>query len=238
MSNWFAFVVTLTLCVLWVRVVDMAAYGGWVESRLSRKILHITIGPLFVLCWILFDDSPEARWLAAFVPFAITLKTLLLGLGWIEDEASIRSMTRHGDRREILLGPLYYGAVFVGITLLFWKEKNPNGITALLLMCGGDGLGEVVGRRVVSPRLPWNRDKSVAGSVAVFLGGSILTALILKLYVALQIFPGPFHKYILPIIELAIVGTVVESLPIKDSDNLTLPIVSVLAGYFLFPTMN
>ena len=42
---------------------------------------------------------------------------------------------------------------------------------AISLMCGGDGLADIVGRRWgSSARLPWNPAKSWPGSAAMFLG--------------------------------------------------------------------
>jgi len=61
MNNWLAALFTLVLCVLWLRIMDFAAHRGLVESRLSRKVIHITTGPIFVLCWLLFRDTPDAR---------------------------------------------------------------------------------------------------------------------------------------------------------------------------------
>jgi len=54
-------------------------------------------------------------------------------------------MSRNGDRREILRGPLYYGIIFVVMTLVFWKD-SPIGMVAVMLMCGGDGLADIMGR--------------------------------------------------------------------------------------------
>jgi dolichol kinase len=45
------------------------------------------------------------------------------------------------------------------------------GLVAISLMCGGDGLADIVGRRWgAGARLPWNRAKSWPGSAAMFLG--------------------------------------------------------------------
>ena len=43
--------------------------------------------------------------------------------------AAVQAMTRHGDAREILRGPLYYGLVFVVCTVLFWRH-SPVGMLA------------------------------------------------------------------------------------------------------------
>ena len=233
MNNWIAAAITLGLCLIWLRVMDFAAHRGWIESRLSRKIIHIGTGPLFVLCWLMFRDTPDARWLAAAVPLLITVQFTLIGFGLIKDEASVRAMSRSGDRREILRGPLYYGIAFVALTLLFWKD-SPIGMTALMLMCGGDGIADVVGRRVRSPKLPWSRDKSAAGSLSVLLGGFTMAAFLLWIYVSFRVFPGPFSGYLLPLLILSLAAAAVESLPFRDVDNLTVTLTAVALGVVLF----
>jgi phytol kinase len=233
MNNWIAALITLALSVAWLRIMDFFAHRGWIDSRLSRKIIHIGTGPLFVLCWLLYSETPDARWLAASVPLLITIQFALIGFGVIKDEASVSAMTRTGDRREILRGPLYYGIAFIALTVLFWKD-SPIGMTALMLMCGGDGIADVVGRRVASPKLPWSRDKSVAGSLSVFLGGLFVAAFILWIYISLRVFPGPFSGYLAPLLLLSLAAAAIESLPFRDVDNLTVTLTAALLGMLLF----
>jgi phytol kinase len=52
--------------------------------------------------------------------------------------------------------------------------------------------------------------------------------------VTLGVFAAPFTNYLLPLTVIALVGTVVESLPYKDIDNITVTVVSALVGYFVF----
>ena len=212
---------------------DFFAHRGWVESRLSRKLIHIGTGPIFVLCWLMFPDVPSSRWLAALVPFAITLQFALVGLDIMKDEASVKAMSRTGDRREILRGPLYYGIMFVVLTIVFWKD-SPVGMTALMIMCGGDGIADLVGRRFNSNKLPYSPDKTVAGSVSVFLGGWLLSAFVLGIYVGAGIFTKLFGSYVLPLTIVAFVSMLVESLPFKDIDNITVTMTAAILGYFLF----
>jgi len=233
MNPFIALIITFALALGWLRVMDFVAHRGWIDSRLSRKLIHIGTGPIFVLCWLLFPDIWYSRWLAALVPFAITIQFALVGLGIMKDEASVKAMSRSGDRREILRGPLFYGIVFVILTLVYWKT-SPIGILALMLMCGGDGLADILGRRIVSSRLPWNKGKSVVGSLGMFIGGWLLAVLVIGIYIPAGIFPGPFSDYLLPISLIALFGMVVESLPLKDIDNLTVTIASVLLGTFFF----
>src|SRR5512137_3044762 len=219
MNPFLALFITLVVALVEIRSLDFAAHRGWIESRLSRKLIHILTGPLFVLCWLLFPDVPYARWLAALVPLLFTVQFALIGLGIVKDEASVKAMSRSGDRREILRGPLFYGIIFVLMTLLYWKD-SPIGMTAVMLMCGGDGLADILGRGMKSTHLPWNKNKTWFGSCGMLLGGWILTAFILVIFVLAGIFPAPFTQYLLPITIIALVSTLVESLPIRDVDNI------------------
>ena len=234
MNSYLALLITFIVALVEIRTLDFVAHRGWISSRLSRKLIHILTGPLFVLCWLLFKpEAPEARWLAALVPLMFTVQFALIGLGIVKDEASVKAMSRSGDRREILKGPLFYGIIFVVLTLVYWRT-TPIGMVALMLMCGGDGLADVVGRGFKSPNLPWSKDKTWFGSLGMLLGGWALTALILGVFVLRGVFPGPFTGYLLPVTLIALVGTVVESLPLRDVDNITVTLAAVGLGYLLF----
>jgi phytol kinase len=232
-NNILAMLITFALALIWLRMNNFAAKKGWVSSDLSRKIIHMGTGPIFVLCWLLFQDTPDARFLAALVPFAITAQFILVGTGIIKDEAAVRSMSRSGDRREILRGPLFYGIVFVVVTLFFW-DRSPVGMIALMLLCGGDGLADIVGRRYGTGKLFWNQGKSWAGSGGMFMGGWLFATAILAAYVSAGIFPGPLASYMPGLTLIALVGTLVESLPFHDLDNFTVTSVALALGLLLF----
>ncbi len=233
MNNYIALIITFALSMLFLRAMDYIAHRGWMDSKLSRKVIHIGMGPLFVLCWLLFKDTPDARWLAALVPFAITVQFALIGFGVIKDEASVKSMSRTGDPREILRGPLYYGIMFVALTLVYWKD-SPIGIIALMMMCGGDGIADIVGRRFTSPKLSWSSEKSIAGTIGVFAGGWVMSVVIIFIYIQAGVFPAPITNYLFPITAIALAGSLIESLRFKDIDNVTMTLASVLIGSLFF----
>jgi phytol kinase len=233
LNNFIALIITFALALIFLRSMDFIAHRGWMDGKLSRKIIHIGTGPLFVLCWLLYQDTPDARWLAALVPFAITVQFALIGLGILKDEASVKAMSRTGDPKEILRGPLFYGIMFVALTLVYWKD-SPIGMIALMMMCGGDGIADIVGRRIPSAKLPWSREKSIAGTVGVFAGGWILSSVITYIYVAASVFPGPFTTYLLPITVIAFGAAIVESLRYKDIDNISMTLAAVLISHWFF----
>ena len=233
MNPYLATVLTFVIAIAFLRLMDYFAQRGWIESKLSRKFIHIGTGPIFVLCWLMFPDAASARYLAALVPLLITVQFILVGTGLLKDDAAVKAMTRTGNPKEILRGPSFYGIVFVVLTVVYWKD-SPIGITALMMMCGGDGIADIVRRRIKSPKLFWSREKSVAGSLSVFAGGAFLTALILFIYVNVGIFAAPFSMDLLPVTWIALGAMLVESLPFKDIDNITLIVISVLIGHLVF----
>jgi len=98
-----------------------------------------------------------------------------VGCGLVSDAGLVASVSREGDRRELLKGPLFYVLVLIACTLLSWRD-SPTGLVAVSMMCGGDGMADIVGRRFGGGnRLPWNGAKSVAGSAAMLVGGCLMS---------------------------------------------------------------
>lgn len=230
MSPILATVITLVAAISFLRIMDFFAHRGLITSRTSRKIIHIGTGPIFVLCWLLFPDVWYARYLAAMVPGLITVQFALTGLGIIKDEASVKAMSRSGDPKEILRGPLFYGVMFVLLTILFWKD-HPAGVIALMMLCGGDGIADLVGRGVVSPKLPWSQKKSVAGTISVFVGGLIFSLLVLWVFNQFGVFTGAYAQ-LSTLALIAAVATMVESLPYADIDNLTISLLAAMLAWW------
>lgn len=232
LQNILALIVTFAVALFWLRINDYFAERGWIESKTSRKIIHIGTGPLFVVCWLLFTEDPYTRYLAALVPLSITIQFALVGLSVIKDEAAVIAMSRTGNPREILRGPLYYGIVFVLVTILFWMD-NPIGIIALMMVCGGDGLAEILGRKFGRKTLPWSASKTWVGSAGFFLGSWLLSAVILVIFLSAGYWGMPFSNFVLSITWIALAATLVESISPADLDNLTVPITAVFIGFLL-----
>jgi phytol kinase len=231
-SNFIALVITLITALAWLRINDFAAHRGWISSQLSRKIIHMGTGPIFILCWLLFPNDGSSRYLAALVPMIFSLQFLLIGIGVLHDDAAVQAMSRSGDRRELLRGPLFYGIIFVILTVLYWYD-SPIGIIALMLMCGGDGLADILGRRFGYRKIPWSDDKSWVGSFGMFIGGWLFAVGIIAIYITFGIFSGSLNSYLPEIFIIAIAGTLVESLPFHDIDNITVTLTAVLLGHLL-----
>ena len=122
----------------------------------------------------LCSASPWAPAIAASIPALNGLRLALVGAGLIPGSGLISSVSRTKDRTELLRGPLIYVVVLLAATMLSWRTSLP-GLCAVAMMAGGDGVADIVGRRFGGGnQLPWNEGKSWAGSLAMFLGGSLL----------------------------------------------------------------
>ena len=67
-------------------------------------------------------------------------------------------LQRQGRRQELLQGPVLYGLAIVACTVYFWRT-TPAGVMGIAVLCFGDGLAEVIGRRFGRDKLPHNKDK-------------------------------------------------------------------------------
>ncbi|KNC77760.1 hypothetical protein SARC_09788 [Sphaeroforma arctica JP610] len=132
------FILTVVVALSYLQVVEYLRTSGKLTSITTRKFTHIGIGALFVLCWGLYSELPEARYAAAAVPLGITLKFLLIGVGLLEDKATVETITRNNDRSEILKGPFIYGLVITICTVKRWG--NATTMEWAQNLCGLGGL--------------------------------------------------------------------------------------------------
>eukprot|EP00981_Chlorochromonas_danica_P008312 scaffold2111_cov167-Ochromonas_danica.AAC.1 len=184
----------------------------------KRKILHILTGPLFILTWPLFtDDYSGALW-AASVPFGMTCKFVIIGLGYLKDTEVIACASRSGDRKELLLGPCFYGIVFVAATVLFWKEARA--VICLFILCFGDGFAEI-GGRFWGHQNKWKHSprKSLAGSLTFVVAATL--SLWLFYCIRLGNLMALEWSFLGRILFDAIIAAIIESLPMPYFDNVT-----------------
>jgi hypothetical protein len=65
---------------VWVQIWVELAKRGFVESKLSRKIIHTSSAPLFMIFWPLFSDGETAKYFAATVPAVQLVRLVSAGL--------------------------------------------------------------------------------------------------------------------------------------------------------------
>ena len=169
------------------------------------------------------SNEPNARYLAALVPFLNGLRLVAIGTGALRNADAVKAISRGGDADELLRGPLYYVIVMVFVTLVFWRD-SPVGIVAISLMCGGDGLADVVGRKLGAGNpLPFNPSKSIAGSLAMFLGSFSLSLATLSVYTQLGAFSLDWAVATPSLALICAAAAAVEAAPLRLDDNVSVP---------------
>ncbi|KAF8069540.1 phytol kinase 1 [Scenedesmus sp. PABB004] len=240
--DWICAALAAVCAFVWVKMFDGLAAAGRLDKKLSRKLVHITAGPLFMLTWIFFSEQPQARFIAALVPSINLVRLLAVGSGALPDPGLVASVSRSGDRGELLKGPLYYVIILISVTLLFWRV-NPAGLITVAMMAGGDGVADVAGRRWggapgCGGALPWNGSKSWAGSAGMFVAGLAMAGGFFALFCAAGYFECWPLAAVAPYL-VAVCGacTLVESAPINGwfDDNLSVPLVAVGLSLALLP---
>ncbi|KAI3793503.1 hypothetical protein L1987_36122 [Smallanthus sonchifolius] len=206
-----------------------------VEQKLSRKLVHILSGLLYMGCWPMFSTSTEARYFAALVPLLNCLRLLVHGLSLVNNEDLIKSVTREGKPEELLRGPLYYVLMLILCSIFFWRE-SPIGVVSLSMMCGGDGIADIMGRRFGIHKIPYNKHKSWVGSISMFTVGFLISIGMIYYFSKFGYIEIDFVQTVERVAVVAMVATVVESLPTKGGldDNISVPLVSMVTAYLSF----
>jgi uncharacterized protein (TIGR00297 family) len=130
----------------------------------------------------------------------------------------------------------YYSGVTlypVSILMLLWVLPDRRDIVAAAwgVLAFGDGLATLAGRHLRSPRIPWNPEKSVAGTVAfVLAGGAAASFLCWWCRPVIVPPPYPWFSLAMPFVA-ALAAAAVETIPIRLDDNIS---VTATAGAVLW----
>jgi len=115
--------------------------------------------------------------------------------------------------------------IAVLLLILVFRHHLQYAAIAWALLAFGDGVATIAGKTFPIAPLPWNRDKSIGGSLAFFIAGG-LAGLAVAYWMDCRA----------PIVVLvaALAATIAESLPLGVDDNLTVPFAAavtlVIAG--------
>ncbi len=187
------------------------------RSELVRKLGHVAFGAGAFLIRPLGWPGGAA----------IALAGLLFNLFLLSRIGGRAIWRRHEAEQGFAAGIVLYPLTILVLILTCWRRPEVAA-AAWGIVAFGDGLAALAGGAGIGPRLPWNPDKSWAGS-AVFVVAGALAAATLIWWTAPGKYDAPF---LLAAASLtALFAAWVESQPQRLDDNLTVPL---LAALFLF----
>lgn len=196
--------------------------GGIGGTEWKRKAVHMGSGTLAILL----------HWLPGWGAWAMAGAALLMNI-YVLPSLSGHALERARDRRQgVAWGIVFYPLSVLILTLVF-ASRLEIAAAGWALMAFGDGMATLVGKSLPRPRMPWNRDKSVAGAVALFFCGGG-TAWLLYLFVAQGHGRHPDPLLVLAAVAAtAALAAILESLPTGVDDNLLVPLAGGVVLYGL-----
>jgi len=164
------------------RVVSVPSTTGWARpvrwnivgnARLARELVrqtwHMLPGLIPFLFWIHPHTDPLSdafRWISLGVAGTVSL------IVFVRIQAVLRPSEGRGG--EAVLG---YTLCVLG-TLWMFPEHGELGMTVLAVLAFGDGMATIGGTALASNRLPWNRQKSWAGTISFVIFAAPLATLV------------------------------------------------------------
>lgn len=191
-------------------------------QELSRKVVHIAAGSWLVF-WIFFDQSNYSKYFNI-APAAIWAVLLLIkGFTAKEDDEAVKTMTRTGDKKELLRGPFYFTIVMIVMGTLFFYESVAA--VSMGILGWGDGIAPLVGKKYGKHKYNFVTEKSYEGSLAFFLFGVFGACLFSYI-----LFDEIYLKYI---IICSVFTTFIEAVSPKDIDNILIPLACIFVYFFM-----
>ncbi|MDD2807845.1 MAG: hypothetical protein PHW95_05000 [Patescibacteria group bacterium] len=123
-------------------------------------------------------------------------------------------------------GGVFYVLVLIVLALIF---PLPVVAASWAILALGDGMATLFGRYYRATALAWNKDKTYAGSIAFIIFGSLGAAILLKWMV-----PNMSWLAVSSVgFKASVVAAIVESLPWKINDNISVAISAAVALAFI-----
>jgi uncharacterized protein (TIGR00297 family) len=181
----------------------------------TRKLVHVSmLGFAFLL--------PILTWVQA---TGCAVLALLFNL-FLLPRFSVDLRKRPDDASPAWTGVVVYPISVLALILLY-RHHLHVAASAWAIMALGDGMASVAGESLRGPSLPWNLEKRWSGFVAFVIAGGA-GAYVLSRWVAPSL---PADKALIVSVAGAVVGALVESLPIQLDDNVSVPLIT---GGFLY----
>ena len=190
--------------------VQKLEWGGDLGLEVRRRIAHVTFGTIIMaLIYFLGRSSTEL----------LLMLALFLGMTFMHLRMERKRALLIDELFELLERPMVMPAkgafmyVIGSLLALAFLPATNMALAAIAILAWGDGAATLAGKLARGgPRLPYNREKTLAGAVAFAMFGGVAAYLFMGVAGAL----------------VAIACAVVETLDLKLDDNLVVPLTAVL----------
>ena len=225
--------------IAWIKICNALSGAGVTSQYLSRKLVHMGSGPLFLVFWPLFSTTRGGQLAAISVPVMSLARLMVAGKAAEGSERGaelVRAISRSGDKHEALEGPFKYTIVLLLATIFGWR--SPVSAVAICQMGIGDGMADVMGRRFGKTKWPRSIErtgkKSIEGTLAFAAFAFAASAAMLFYFGVAGLTATPLRAALGPLALISLAAALVEVLPLGD-DNFTVPLAAALMSVWLLP---
>ena len=183
------------------------------ESK--RQFVHIF---LFIFAFFL-------KYLSQWQVFFILLFFLVFVLVLLPQLKAKSYFYREAEKK-YSAGAVLYFLVLMVLVLVF---PLPIVAVSWAILALGDGMATLIGRNFRVKELQWNRKKSYAGTIAFVVFGTLGAVILLRWMLP----EFGFNSALSLSLKTVIVAAIVESLPWRVNDNISVPIASAVVLNFL-----
>ena len=201
---------------------------GW-PDEVTRKIVHVATGVVIFFAPAFFPRAGAVILIAAVF---VAVNAAAYARGWLR-------AVHHSPRESY--GTVYYPLALLLLAVPLWDSASGLVVTGVLVMALGDGAAGIVGESLRAPRMyhVTSDRKSIEGSAAMLAGSLIaLLAGVLvhgdrSMEFTAQLADTPV-LWFLAVFSVALFATAWEAASSRGLDNLTVPLMSVLALHLCF----
>lgn len=215
MQNWIGILVSYIFIFLMI-------IGGKLFEKVgkeaSRKFIHIMLGNWWLIAMYFFNNV----WFAAFVPLTFVI------INYISYKKDIIKVMEREENKKDGLGTVYYACSLLILVIITFGVLNKPilGLVPIFVMAFGDGLAAIFGKLIKSKKYKvYDTEKSIAGSLTMF----IVSFIIITIYLIYINSPFWYLKGII----ISLIITVLEAISIKGTDNITVPIATLIMLMFV-----
>jgi dolichol kinase len=190
-----------------VRVGKLAQFPMGIKTEVVRKSIHFLVAFTPGMALINYPLTVLAL-MTGVLGYTIMEQMRLAGVQ-VPMVSTLTSMaSRPRDMNRFVLGPITLG---IGALLALLLFPSPAACIGIYALAFGDGFASLIGRLFGRVRPAFLLGKSVEGSMACFIAVFISAWMVSRDYTVSLV--------------AAVTATVVEALPLKDYDNVALPLI-------------
>ena len=211
-NEWWTFAAFLFLILGFVGISDFTLKSGWISPEANRKWVHCLVGLSVSASPLIFSSNLQPMTLAVIF---IILNALAL------KEEGFKGIHSQG---RVSYGTVFFPIAYLSLVLGFWDFPEFM-IISLLILAISDPLAAQVGQSTPLPSKfkIWEDEKTIQGTIAFFISAFMIV------YMSAHFLLDHSNNYVLGLALFTASGaTIAEITSCRGTDNLSVPIVSIL----------